>query len=129
MLNPTYSWWEGGIFRGFDILSPQLGAYRFVTKCLRPLYFRCQRRRRLHSVEDRFAWENCGSNLILMRNYAAPVWLIPTILAGSSGPFASCFPHWSPLRSLYSKARPVAPTALSLHKGSSENLLRLLSRR
>ena len=23
------------------------------------------------SVEDRFAWENCGSNLVLMRNCAA----------------------------------------------------------
>ncbi len=58
-----------------------------------------------------------------------PVWLIPTILAGSSGPFRVVFPTWSPLapQILDSKARCVAPTALPLHKGNSESLLRLLS--
>ena len=33
--------------RGFRILSPQLGACESITKCLRPLSLRCQRRRRL----------------------------------------------------------------------------------
>ncbi len=59
-----------------------------------------------------------------------PVWLIPTILARSSGLFRAAFPPWSPLalQILDSKARCVAPTALLLHKGNSENLLHLLSK-
>ena len=75
------------------------------------------------SVEDRFAWENCRSNLVLMRNCAAR-------LANSDDPsrvFRSVSRRVSHMVSISSKARCVAPTALPLHKGNFESLPRLLS--
>ncbi len=45
---------------GFGILSPQLGACESVTKCLRPLSFRCQRRRRLSPWRIGLRWKIVG---------------------------------------------------------------------
>ena len=113
---------------GFRILSPQLGTCESVTKCLRPLFLRCQRRRRLPPLRIGLRRKIVGV-ILYWWGIVLPVWLIPTILAGFSGLFCVVFPTWSPLtpQILDSKARCVAPTALPLHKGNPESLLGLLS--
>ncbi len=101
---------------GFTILSPQLGAYESVTKCLQPLSLRCQRRRRLPLLKVSLPGKIVGV-ILYWWEIVLPVSLIPTILAGSSGLFRVVFPIWSPLapQILNSKAKYVAPTALPLH--------------
>ncbi len=118
----------GYLRHSFRILNPQLGACESVTKCLWPLSLQCQRRRRLLLL--RIGLHGKIMRVILYWwEIVQPVWLIPTILAGSSGLFCVLFLIWSllPPQILDSKARCVAPTALPLYKGNSESLLRLLS--
>ena len=80
------------------------------------------------SVEDRFAWENCGSNLVLricsarLTNFDNPSRVLTSVSRRISHMGLLLAP-----RILDSKARRIAPTALPLHKGSSESLLRPLS--
>ncbi len=105
---------------GFRIFSLQLGACESVTKCLRPLFLRCQRRRRLPLLKISLRGKIVGV-ILYWWGIVLPVWLIPTILAGLSGPFRVVFPTYSPLapQNLDSKARCVAPTALPFHKANS----------
>ena len=118
----------GYLCHGFRILSPQLRACESVTKCVRPLFLQCQRWRRLLLLRIGLHKKIVGV-ILYWWGTVLPVWLIPRIIAESSGPFRVVFPIWSPLapQILDSKARCVAPTALPLHKGNSESLLRLLS--
>ncbi len=119
---------EGYLRHCFRILSPQLGAFESVTKCLRPLSLRFQRRRRLSLLRISLRGKIVGV-ILYWWGIVPPVWLIQTILAGSSSLSCVVFPKWSLLapQILDSKARSVAPTVLLLHKGNYKSLPCLLS--
>ena len=76
--------------RGFEILSPQLGVCELVIKCLWLLSLRCQRWRRLFLLRIGLRRKIVGV-ILYWWGIVLPVWLIPGILAGSSGPFHVVF--------------------------------------
>lgn len=80
--------------RGFIIFSPQLEACELITKFLRPLSTRCERRRRLPLLRIGLLGK-IVEVILHWWGIVLPVWLIPPILGRSLGPFRVVFPTWS----------------------------------